>query len=102
MDTWTTLAVLVMGLLAGGAVGAALGWFGARSRPSASAGLVDQAEVMQGLDRLSDQMVDLDRQRASWQGEFRQHVAELQQVVKATRWCCRVGEAARNARKASP
>ena len=32
--------------------------------------MVDQAEVMQGLDRLSDQMHDLDRQRASWQGQF--------------------------------
>lgn len=82
MDTWTTLAVLVVGLLAGGAVGAALGWFGARSRPSAAAGLVDQAEVMHGLDRLSDQMVELDRERASWQGEFRRHLSELQQETR--------------------
>ena len=36
--------------------------------------MVEQAEVMQGLDRLSDQMIEIDRQRASWQGEFRQHV----------------------------
>ncbi len=82
MDTWTTLAVLVVGLLAGGAVGAALGWFGARSRPAASAGLVDQAEVMQGLDRLSDQMMGLDRERASWQGEFRRHLTELQHETR--------------------
>ena len=34
MDTWTTLAVLLAGLLVGsGSAGAALGWLGARSRP---------------------------------------------------------------------
>ena len=31
------------------------------------AGMVDQAEVMQGLDRLSDQMQHLDRERARWE-----------------------------------
>ena len=82
MDTWTTLAVLLAGLLVGGAAGAALGWFGARSRPSAAAGLVDQAEVMQGLDRLSDQLIEIDRERASWQGEFRHHLSELQQETR--------------------
>ncbi|HEX6149061.1 DNA recombination protein RmuC [Nocardioides sp.] len=82
MNPWTMLAVLAAGLLAGGVVGAALGWLGARSRPAASAGLVDQAEVMQGLDRLSDQMIDLDRERASWQGEFRRHLSELHQETR--------------------
>ena len=78
MDTVMVFVALVLGLLLGGALG--LLW--ARSRPQVAAGMVDQAEVMQGLDRLSDQMVDLDRQRASWQGEFRQHVAELQQETR--------------------
>jgi DNA recombination protein RmuC len=82
MDTWTTIAVLLAGLLVGGAVGAALGWFGARSRPSATAGLVDQAEVMQGLDRLSDQLIEIDRGRASWQGELGRHLTELQQETR--------------------
>jgi DNA recombination protein RmuC len=82
MDTWATIAVLLAGLVVGGAVGAALGWFGARSRPSATAGLVDQAEVMQGLDRLSDQLIEIDRGRASWQGEFRRHLTELQQETR--------------------
>ncbi len=72
------LAVLVVGVLLGGA----LGWLWARSRPSVAAGMVEQAEVMQGLDRLSDQMIDLDRQRASWQGEFRQHVTDLQHETR--------------------
>jgi DNA recombination protein RmuC len=72
-----TIAVLIT-LLAGLALGCALGVLWARSRPSYAAGLVEQAEVMQGLDRLSDQMHDLDRQRAQWQGEFHQHVSALQ------------------------
>lgn len=79
MDTLVMLPVLVVGLLMGGALG--LLW--ARARPSVAAGMVDQAEVMQGLDRLSDQMIDLDRQRASWQGEFRQHVTELQHETRS-------------------
>jgi DNA recombination protein RmuC len=79
METLVMLGVLVVGL----ALGAALGWLWARSRPSVAAGLVDQAEVMQGLDRLSDQMVDLDRQRAGWQGEFNRHVTDLQRETRA-------------------
>jgi DNA recombination protein RmuC len=82
MDTWATIAVLLAGLVVGGAVGAALGWFGARSRPSATAGLVDQAEVMQGLDRLSDQLIEIDRGRASWQGELGRHLTELQHETR--------------------
>ena len=79
METVVTLVVLLVGLL----LGAALGWLAARGRPAALAGLVDQSEVMQGLDRLSDQMLDLDRQRASWQGEFHQHVTELHRETRA-------------------
>ena len=74
MDTITVLLSLVVGLALGGLVGVL--W--ARSRPSYAGGLVDQAEVMQGLDRLSDQMHHLDRQRAAWQGEFHEHVSALQ------------------------
>ena len=73
------LVVLVLGLL----LGVALGWLAARSRPQAAAGLVEQSEVMQGLDRLSDQVLDLDRQRASWQGELHQHVSALQQETRS-------------------
>ncbi len=74
MDTITVLLSLLVGLALGGVVGVL--W--ARSRPSYAGGLVDQAEVMQGLDRLSDQMHHLDRQRAAWQGEFHEHVSALQ------------------------
>ena len=68
-------------LLVGVALGCLLGLLWARSRPAhtqaVGQGMVDQAEVMQGLDRLSDQMHDLDRQRAAWQGQFHQHVSDL-------------------------
>jgi DNA recombination protein RmuC len=74
MDTITVLVSLAVGLALGGVVGVL--W--ARSRPTYAGGLVDQAEVMQGLDRLSDQMHHLDRQRAAWQGEFHEHVSALQ------------------------
>jgi DNA recombination protein RmuC len=79
MDTFAVLITLVVGL----ALGCVVGVLWARSRPSYAAGLVEQAEVMQGLDRLSDQMHHLDRQRASWQGEFHEHVAALQRETRS-------------------
>src|SRR5918992_497872 len=79
MDTIAVVATLLVGL----ALGCGLGVLWARSRPSYAAGLVEQAEVMQGLDRLSDQMHDLDRQRAQWQGEFHQHVSALQRETRS-------------------
>lgn len=77
-----TIAVLIT-LAAGLALGVVVGVLWARSRPSYAGGLVDQAEVMQGLDRLSDQMHHLDRQRAAWQGEFHEHVAALQRETRS-------------------
>jgi DNA recombination protein RmuC len=77
------VVVMVVVLALGLALGAALGWFAARSRPGAVAGMVDQSEVMLGLDRLSDQVLDLDRQRASWQGEFHHHVSELRRETRS-------------------
>jgi len=79
MDTFAVLATLLVGL----ALGCVVGVLWARSRPSYAAGLVDQAEVMQGLDRLSDQVHHLDRQRAQWQGELHQHVAALQAETRS-------------------
>jgi DNA recombination protein RmuC len=73
MEMFTLLVALVVGL----GLGAVVGVLWARSRTSFTGGLVDQAELMQGLDRLSDQVHDLDRHRAAWQGEFHQHVSDL-------------------------
>jgi DNA recombination protein RmuC len=79
MDLIAVLITLAVGL----ALGCVVGVLWARSRPSYAAGLVEQAEVMQGLDRLSDQMHHLDRQRAAWQGEFHEHVSALQRETRS-------------------
>jgi len=73
------ILTLALGLLLGLGLGALVGvlWARARSVGAVAAGLVEQAEVMQGLDRLSDQMHHLDRERAAWQGQFRQQVDSL-------------------------
>jgi DNA recombination protein RmuC len=70
-------------LLVGVALGAALGVLWVRSRPAAIAAQVDHAEVMQGLDRLSDQVHELELHRASWQGQLRQHVDDLQRETRS-------------------
>ena len=79
MDTLTFLVALAIGL----GLGCLVGLLWARSRTSYTSGMVDQAEVMQGLDRLSDQVHDLDRERASWQGQFHQHVSDLRRETHA-------------------
>ncbi|EGD43263.1 ribosomal protein S9 [Nocardioidaceae bacterium Broad-1] len=81
MEIW----ILVLGLMIGLALGAVLGglWVRARSVETVAAGMVDQAEVMQGLDRLSDQMQHLDRERARWQGQFETEVGRLQSETRS-------------------
>ncbi len=77
METLTLVLALLAALCLGLGLGALIGVLWWRSRPTYTAGLVDQAEVMQGLDRLSDQMRDLDHQRASWQGQLNQQVLDM-------------------------
>jgi len=79
------IMVLLAGLALGLALGAIGGWLFARSRASYAEGMVDQAEVMQSLDRLSDQMRELDQQRASWQGQFTQQVLDMRQTTESLR-----------------
>jgi len=85
MDTISLLAVLVLGVL----LGAALGVLWARSRPSyvagVGSGMLDQAEVMVGLDRLSDQMRDLDHQRSTWQGQLHEQVLDMRRSTETLR-----------------
>jgi DNA recombination protein RmuC len=85
MDVMSGLLVLVVGLL----LGAALGVLWARSRPSYVVGLgqgmVDQAEVMQGLDRLGDQLHDLEHARATWQGQLHQQVLDMRLTTDSLR-----------------
>jgi DNA recombination protein RmuC len=44
--------------------------------------MLDQAELMQGLDRLSDQVHHLDRARAAWQGHLHAQVDQLQRETR--------------------
>jgi DNA recombination protein RmuC len=85
MDTMSALMLLLTGLL----LGAALGVLWARSRPAYAEALgqarVEQAEVMQGLDRLSDQLHDLEQARAAWQGQLRQQVLDMRLTTDSLR-----------------
>jgi len=76
---------LFLTLLVGVALGALIGVLWSRSRTTFTAGMVDQAEVMQGLDRLSDQMRDLDHQRATWQGQLNQQVLDMRLTAEGLR-----------------
>jgi DNA recombination protein RmuC len=85
MDVMSSLLMLVIGL----ALGAALGALWARSRPSYVDGrgqaMVDQAEVMQGLDRLSDQLQDFEHARATWQGQLNEQVLDMRHTTDTLR-----------------
>src|SRR3954451_7272140 len=89
MNLMSLFLVLVVGLLLGCAVGVL--W--ARSRPAYVAGqgraMVDQAlphaEVMQGLDRLSDQLHDFEHARATWQGQLHQQVLDMRLTADGLR-----------------
>ncbi len=89
MNMMSELVMLLMGL----AVGAVVGVLWARSRPSYVEGLgqarVDQAvphaEVMQGLDRLSDQLQGFEHARATWQGELHQQVLDMRHTADGLR-----------------
>lgn len=74
-------AALGLGLL----LGVALGVLWARARPVEVQELLDQAEVMRGLDRLGDQLHHLDSARARWQGEFTQQVVGVQHATETLR-----------------
>jgi DNA recombination protein RmuC len=85
MNVMSELLVLLVGL----ALGVLVGVLWARSRPSYVVGLgegmVDQAEVMQGLDRLSDQLQDLEHARATWQGQLHQQVLDMRHSTDGLR-----------------
>jgi DNA recombination protein RmuC len=89
MNVMSLLLMLVVGL----ALGCAVGVLWARSRPAYVAGqgqaMVDQAlphaEVMQGLDRLSDQLHDFEHARATWQGQLHQQVLDMRLTADGLR-----------------
>jgi DNA recombination protein RmuC len=93
MDEMSLLLVLLVGLAIGLGLGAVVGVLWARSRPAyvdgLGQGMVDQAvphaEVMQGLDRLGDQLHDLDHARATWQGQLHQQVLDMRLTADSLR-----------------
>ena len=76
MEILWVVTGLALGLVLGGVIGVL--WARTRATGEVVEGALERAEVMQGLDRLSDQLIDLDRHRATWQGELRRHVTDLQ------------------------
>src|SRR3954453_15695414 len=84
-----SLVVLLAGLVLGSAAGVFVGVIWARSRPGYVAGqgqaMVEQAEVMLGLDRLSDQLQDLEHARATWQGQLHQQVLDMRLTADGLR-----------------
>src|SRR3989337_987255 len=83
------ILILLAGLIIGLALGVLGGALWARSRPghveAVGHGMVDQAEVMQGLDRLSDQLREIDHQRASWQGQLNEQVLGMRMSTESLR-----------------
>jgi DNA recombination protein RmuC len=85
------LLVLVVGVLIGVVVGAL--W--ARSHASAAdetaqrlaieSRAAEQAVVMESLERLHDQMRDLDQHRVSWQSQLRQQVEDMRHSTDSLR-----------------
>ncbi len=72
-------------------LGALIGWLWARSRTAydVAPALLDrageQAIVKEGLERLGDQMRDLEHNRASWQGQFAQQVDDMRHTTDLLR-----------------
>lgn len=85
MEMLTLFLTLLVGLVLGTLVG--LLW--ARSRgdwaQSVGQGMVDQAEVMQGLDRLQDAMRDLEHDRVAWQSQFHEQVLGIRHSTDTLR-----------------
>ncbi|GCD91213.1 DNA recombination protein RmuC [Nocardioides sp. LS1] len=83
------MLMLFLVLLVGLALGAVLGVLWVRSREAhvqgIGQGMVDQAEVMQGLDRLQDTMRDLEHNRVAWQGQFSQQVNDIRHSTDTLR-----------------
>ena len=79
-----TVLTLVLGLLLGLAAGAALGYAAGVLRPRPGEGddrlgaaLDQQAVVRESLERLHDQMRDLEHNRVSWQSQLHQQVTDM-------------------------
>jgi DNA recombination protein RmuC len=91
----TTVATVLLVLLVGLALGAVVGALWARSRAGAvdeaaarreiEARAADHAVVREGLERLHDQMRDLEQHRVSWQSQLRQQVEDVRHSTDSLR-----------------
>jgi DNA recombination protein RmuC len=94
LDVGTTLSLLLT-LLVGVGLGVAVGVLVARGRGAAvdvavshralEARAADQAVVRDGLDRLHDQLRDLEQHRVSWQSQLRQQVEDVRHSTDVLR-----------------
>ncbi|TIC81719.1 DNA recombination protein RmuC [Nocardioides sp. GY 10127] len=90
-----SLLILAATLLVGVLLGVLLGWSWARARGSGApsdavvasltARVEDSAVVKEGLDRLGDQLRDLEHARASWQGQLHQQVLDMRHTTDLLR-----------------
>lgn len=88
MEILTILVMLAVGL----ALGFGLGWLSSRARPRDEGVLhaleqrtADQAVVREGMERLQDQLNDLEHARATWQGQFSQQVSDMRLTTESLR-----------------
>jgi DNA recombination protein RmuC len=94
MEISTVLSLLVV-LVVGVALGVLVGVLWARSRAASAtdhgarlaleARAADHAVVKEGLERLHDQMRDLEQHRISWQSQLRQQVEEVRHSTDSLR-----------------
>ena len=92
---FSLLLVLFVGIALGAVAGAIVGGLRERSRATVDAGdgerlaiesrAADQAVVKEGLDRLHDQMRDLEQHRIAWQSQLKQHVDEVRHSTDSLR-----------------
>lgn len=91
MQIFAGLVVLLVGLGLGGLIGVL--WARARSGEQAAEPALlalernsdERAVVREGLERLGDQLRDLAHDRASWQGQFAQQVADMRVTTESLR-----------------
>ncbi|MEZ5098056.1 MAG: DNA recombination protein RmuC [Nocardioides sp.] len=84
MSTPVLVLLVLMALAVGVALGAAAdaAWFG-RRRPGVLDG--EAGAVREGLERLHDQLRDLDHSRASWQGQLAEQVLDMRRSTELLR-----------------
>ena len=92
MDTFPLLLTLALVLAVGLGLGAVIGVLWSRSRPQDDGAVAalqqrvaDHAVVQDGLERLQDQLSDLAHDRAAWQAQLHQQVADVRHSTDTLR-----------------